>query len=140
MVMCIFFQHKIYFSQHIWQSCFRLHTRNDSDKSTLYGGTKKSSHGMLKIQKNHVCCGNFFTPEIGAFFIGVFPFRLLPFCLLPFRLLPFRLLSKVKSVPFRLLFTGEGYSHFAYSRFAYSRFAYSRFAYSQKFISPEIPS
>ena len=39
-----FFHNKFYFSQHIWQTCERLLTKNGSEKSTLYGDTKMSSY------------------------------------------------------------------------------------------------
>ena len=68
MVMCRSIFTTVYFNQHIWQLCFRLHKRNYSKKveSARFCETKMSSHGMLKIQKImfDVCCEIFYPRDV----------------------------------------------------------------------------
>ena len=58
-VICL---QRFYFCQHIWQSYDRLQGRNDADKSFQYGGTKLTSHGILRKQKSHF--GHYFLHDL----------------------------------------------------------------------------
>ena len=56
----------VYFNQHIWQLCFRLHKRNYSKKveSALFCETKIVIPRYVENTKNHVCCEIFYPRDV----------------------------------------------------------------------------